>query len=74
MWLEYAMVLASTKTKPLRATNLQMEGEGVERKRRLEEKIKRKEEQTAEEKEERKQEDDNKIELIIYYKNYNILK
>jgi len=50
------------------------EGEGVERKRRLEEKIKRKEEQTAEEKEERKQEDDNKIELIIYYKNYNILK
>ena len=48
------------------------EEEKRERKRKLEEKIKEERKQNAEEKRKRKQEDDDKIELIIYYKNYNI--
>ena len=43
-----------------------------ERKREQNYERKRIEKQNAEEEKERKQEDDDKIELIIYYKNYNI--
>ena len=62
------------KVSNLRYISVKEEHEEGKRKekRKPEEKRKEENEQKGEEKKERKLEDDGKIELIIYYKNYNI--